>query len=88
MSGPGRPATTVDLCHEIHSLLLESGIPLGSKVPRPLWDKLVGRGAKVSWAQTENITRTGANLGLWERRPNAGRVPGSIVLRDEATVPA
>lgn len=77
----GRPPTTVAVCHEIHSLLLGEGIPLGVKIERPLWDELVARAAQVSWAQSENITRTGANLGLWERNPNVGRIPGSIVLR-------
>lgn len=80
----GRPPTTVAVCHELHSLLLESGIQPGMKVPRPLWNELIGQGVKVSWAQAENITRTGSMLGLWDRHSGHGRVPGSIELRQAA----
>jgi hypothetical protein len=82
----GRPPTTVAVCQEVHALLLESGVEPGAKIPRPLWNELVGKcqgpERQVSWAQAENITRTGAMLGLWERVPHSGRVPGSIMLRD------
>lgn len=81
MQGPGRPPTTVSVCQEIHALLLGEGIPPGTKIPRPLWDELVGKAADVSYAQARNITATGALHGLWERLDSQGRVPGSIVLR-------
>lgn len=80
MTERGRPATTVATCREIHALLLENGIPPGSKVPRPLWDELVGKAAEVSYAQARNITATGALHGLWQRQDSQGRMPGSIVL--------
>jgi hypothetical protein len=76
----GRPPTTVALCYEVHSLLLENGIPIGAKMPRPLWDKLLAQGRHVSWAQTRNITQTGVQHGLWTLQGNAGRVPGSVAL--------
>lgn len=81
MSELGRPPTTVLVCHEIRQLLLESGIPPGTKIPRPDWDELLAKARHVSWAQAENITRTGLQHGLWDRVPNMGRVPGSVVLK-------
>ena len=81
MEGRGRPPTTVTVCHEIHSFLLENGVPAGSKVPRPLWDELVGKAAGVSYAQARNITATGALHGLWDRMDSQGRVPGSIIVK-------
>lgn len=80
MGDRGRPPTTISVCFEIHALLLESGLTPGTKVPRPLWDELVGRAAGVSYPQARNITASGALQGLWERRDSQGRMPGSIVL--------
>lgn len=84
MGSLGRPPTTVLVCEEIHSFLLENGVPPGVKVPRPLWDELVGKTAGVSYAQARNITATGAVHGLWERHDSQGRVPGSVVLKPMA----
>lgn len=82
----GRPPTTVLLCEELHSFLLDNGIPPGAKIPRPLWDKLLAKARHVSWAQAENITRTGATHGLWERRGReAFGKHGSIVLLPQTT---
>lgn len=77
----GRPPTTVLLCQELHSFLLEQGIQPGSKLPRPLWDKLLAKARGVSWAQAENITRTGAQHGYWDRVASRGRTPGYVVLK-------
>lgn len=81
MSELGRPPTTVLVCEEIQRLLLESGIPPDSKLPRPLWDELLAKARRVSDVQAERITKTGHQLGLWERIPNMGRRPGSVVLK-------
>jgi hypothetical protein len=81
MSELGRPPTTVLVCEEIQRLLLENGIPPNAKIPRPLWDELLAKARRVSWAQAENITRTGHQHGYWTRIPNVGRMPGSVVLR-------
>lgn len=85
MGEMGRPPTTVLVCEELHQFLIDSGIPAGAKIPRPDWDELLAKARHVSWAQAENITRTGQQHGLWERIPNVGRVPGSVVLK--ATAP-
>lgn len=80
MTERGRPPTTVSRCEELYDFLIANGVPPGSKIPRPLWDGYLAKAANVSHAQAENITRTGAHHGLWERQPNMGRVPGSITL--------
>lgn len=80
MSGRGRPPTTVETCRELHALLLEEGFLPGTKIPRPLWDELVGKAAGVSYAQARNITATGALQGLWLRQDSQGRMPGSIIV--------
>lgn len=84
MTELGRPPTTVLVCQELQSLLLENGIPANTKIPRPLWDELLAKARHVSWAQAENITRTGHQHGYWQRIPNVGRVPGSVVLKPMA----
>jgi hypothetical protein len=76
----GRPPTTVLFCRSIHAFLLEQGIPVDRKIPRPLWDELLARAGQVGYNQAHNMTKTGATHGLWEFTPGQGRLPGSVKL--------
>lgn len=71
---------TMTACIELHAILIENHVPIGAKIPRPLWDRLVGRFAGVSYAQTNNITRTGESQGYWTRSMGRGPIHGSVTL--------
>lgn len=84
VQGVGRPATTVQLCSELHTWLIGQGIPPDYKIPRPDWDQIVARGCGVADAQVRNITRTGEQHGYWRRTPNQGSINGSVALLHRA----
>ncbi len=76
----GRPATTLQLCQQIHAQLQQEGL-LGLSIPRPDWNRFLIQSTGKSINQVENYTLTGEGAGLWTVARGAGRRSGHVVLQ-------